>query len=216
MMDIAAAVELILMNRRSTPVNKSMLVAVSGIDGSGKGYLTARIVAALQGQDIGAVAVNIDGWQNLPSLRFSKAQPAEHFYQHAIRFEEMFDRLVLPLQRQRSIGVEVELARTEETATDYYRHRYEFQDVDVIVLEGIFLLKRALRHHYHLAMWIDCSFETALERALRRGQEGLSTEETIRAYSTIFFPAQRIHLARDDPRSTAEIIVSNDPRLAAP
>jgi len=208
MVDIEAAVEMILAGRCRVPAHASMLVAVSGIDGSGKGYVTARIVAGIQQKGLNAVAVNVDGWLNLPSRRFHKERPAEHFYRHAIRFDDMFEQLILPLKRQRSIRVEADLA--EETATVYHRQVYDFRDVDVIVLEGIYLLKRTFRRYYDLALWVDCSFETALIRALRREQEGLSPDETIQAYQTIYFPAQYIHFALDDPRSTADAILDND------
>jgi hypothetical protein len=66
-----------------------------------------------------------------------------------------------------------------------------------------------------LAQGLACSFETALERALHRGQEELPPDETISAYQTIYFPAQRIHFARDDPRRAADLIISNDPQLTA-
>ena len=50
-------------------------------------------------------------------------------------------------------------------ATAYRRERYRFADVDVILLEVIFLLKRAYRYHYDLSIWIECNFETALRHA---------------------------------------------------
>jgi uridine kinase len=213
MVDIDAAVEMILAGRRRVPAHESMLVAVSGIDGSGKGYVTERIIACIQRKSLHAVTANVDGWLNFPSLnfpsrRFHKERPEEHFYRHAIRFDDMFEQLILPLKRQRSIRVEADLA--EETATVYHRHVYDFRDVDVIVLEGIYLLKRAFRRYYNLALWVNCSFETALIRALRREQEGLSPNETIEAYQTLYFPAQYIHFALDDPRSTADAILDND------
>ena len=86
---------------------------------------------------------------------------------------------------------------------------YVFEDIDVIVLECIFLFKRRYRHHFDLAIWIDCSFERALERAIRRSQEGLPEGETVRAYQTIYFPAQRIHFERDQPREAADVIIDN-------
>jgi uridine kinase len=49
-------------------------------------------------------------------------------------------------------------------------------------------------------VWIDCSFETALERAVARAQEGLSPTQTIAPYRTIYFAAQERHLALDRPR----------------
>ncbi len=203
----------ILEARGQIPGQRSLLVAVSGIDGSGKGYVTAKLVAALQARGVRVAGINIDGWLNLPAIRFNPVNPAEHFYLHAIRFDEMFAQLVLPLRDRRSLSVEVDFA--EETATAYRRQRYEFAGIDVIVLEGICLLKRAFHAYYDLSVWLDCSFETALERALARGQEGLPAAETIKAYRTIYFPAQEIHFQRDDPKGAATMIVSNDPRLGS-
>jgi uridine kinase len=186
-----------------------VLVAITGIDGCGKGYVAARIVDALRSKGLRAAAVNIDGWLNLPGRRFDAANPAEHFYRYAIRFDEMFSQLVLPLRENRSIRCEADFA--EETATDYRRHVYEFRDIDVVALEGIYLLKRAFQHLYDLSCWIDCSFDTALDRAVARAQEGLSPEETICAYRTIYFPAQELHFQRDNPQSAATLLVNNDP-----
>jgi len=67
--------------------------------------------------------------------------------------------------------------------------------------------------YFDLSFWVECTFETALERALRRGQEGLPPAETIRAYQTIYFPAQRLHFVRDHPQAMADMIITNDPRL---
>jgi uridine kinase len=190
---------------------RSVLAAITGIDGSGKGYVTARIARALERLGIRVATVNVDGWLNLPHVRFDAANPAEHFYLHAIRFEELFSHLVLPLRDLRSVRVEANFA--EETATAFRRRTYVFEDIDVILLEGIYLLKRAYRNHYDLSVWLDCSFETALERAIARGQEGLSPVATVHAYRSIYFPAQEIHFQRDAPRAAATVLVVNDPRL---
>jgi uridine kinase len=101
----------------------------------------------------------------------------------------------------------------EETGTVARPYTYDFEDVDIIVLEGIFLFKRAYRKEFDLAVWVDCSWETALERALARSQEGLPPDETVQAYRTIYFPAEEIHFARDAPRESADLIVSNDSQL---
>ncbi len=211
MTDLNQVVMAILDRRQVLPSERSMLVAVSGIDGSGKGYMTSKIVARLREHNLNAVGINIDGWLNLPEKRFDPHNPAEHFYKYAIRFDEMFDQLILPLKEKRSHHVVADFA--EETATEYRRHTYDFENVDIIVLEGIFLLKRDFRSHYDLSIWIDCTFQTALERALERGQEGLPPAETVLAFEIIYFPAQRIHFDRDDPQSAARLIISNDPRM---
>ena len=187
-------------------------MAISGIDASGKGHTAELAAAALRRLGQRAVVLNADGWLNLPAVRFNATDPGGHFYRHALRLEEMFTQLVLPLRDRRRIRVTVDF--TEETATAYRRHVYEFPEIDVVLLEGIFLLKPQYRAHYDLSAWIDCTFTTALERAIVRGQEGLPEDETIKAFETIYFPAQRIHFELDRPREAAGFIVPNDPRLS--
>ena len=211
-LDLEAVVERIVDTRRSVPVQRSVLVAVTGIDACGKGYVTTQIVNALQAQGMRLAVIHIDGWLNLPHFRFSNTNPAEHFYLHAIRFDQMFAELVLPLRDRRSARIEAEYA--EETATTYRRHVYEFEDIDVIILEGIYLLKREFQSYYDLSFWIECSFDTALERAIARAQEGLPPEDTVAAYRTIYFPAQEIHFERDNPRAAATAMINNDPKLS--
>jgi uridine kinase len=186
----------------------AVLVGISGVDASGKGYLAAKIADHLQMKGLKVALIGTDAWLNLPRTRFNPDSLAEHFYEHALRFDEMFEQLIVPLRNNRSI--ELNANHNEQAASSYRKHRYEYHDIDVILLEGIFLLKHAYRHLFDLTAWVDCSFETALERAIARGQEGLPPAETIKEFETIYFPAQRIHLVRDNPREAADILLTND------
>jgi uridine kinase len=186
---------------------KARLIAISGIDGSGKGYVAARLVDRLTDKGHHVALIGADGWLNLPHVRFGGDEPAEHFYSHAFRFEEMFSWLIDPLVLHGSVRLVADF--TEETASAYRKHLYSFENVDVVLLEGIFLFKRELRQRYNFRLWIDCSFETALERAIARSQEGLAVSETIAAYEHIYFPAERVHFERDAPRDSADLIYAN-------
>lgn len=199
--------------RKQIPSERALLVGISGIDASGKGFVATQAAESL-GRATGiadsgynVAVIGVDGWLNLPHVRFHDQNPAEHFYQHALRFDEMFERLIVPLRENRSLDLEMDF--TEETAASYRKHRHYFRDIDVILLEGIFLFKRRYRPQYDLACWIECSFETALARGVRRCQEGLPPSETVRAFETIYFPAQRLHFDRDNPRASADLIISN-------
>ena len=201
-------IERILACRAGIPDSRSLLVGLSGIDGSGKGFLAAQVEAYLARYGIAAAVLHADGWLNLPEKRFSESAPAETFYANAIRFDEFFAQLVMPLRQQRSAHVVFDFA--EETATRHRKQTFDFKDVAVTLVEGIFLFKPAYREFFDLAVWVDCSFATALARAIERRQEGLSPAKTIAAYETIYFPAQRIHLAQDKPRENADLILANE------
>jgi uridine kinase len=207
-LSVQTAVERIASAQRRIDPRRSTLAAISGIDGSGKGYLTRDIDRHLRDRGFTVAVINVDGWLRLPQERFSSTRPAEHFYTNAFRFEDMFEKLVIPLRERRWVSVEADFA--EETASAYGRCHYQFSDIDIILLEGIYLLKREYQHHHDVSLWIDCSFDTALKRAVARAQEGLPPEETLREYRQIYFPAQELHFRRDSPRQAASLILDND------
>jgi uridine kinase len=208
----AAAMEQIVLLRKKVSSERAILIGISGIDGSGKGYIAEQLFQIILKEGYKAVTINTDGWLNLPQIRFNRMNPAQNFYDRAFRFEEMFERLILPLKRNRSIDLISDY--TKETANDFLKHEYHFENVDVILLEGIFLFKEVQREHFDLAVWIECSFESALKRAIQRKQEGLSNEETVQAYEEIYFPAQRIHIEKDQPQLFADIRIENDKNAA--
>jgi uridine kinase len=184
------------------------VVAVSGIDGSGKSHVAGLLERELTSHGLSAVVLPLDVWHTHPSIRFSDSDPGRHFYEHAFRFGELFELVVLPLQRRRAVCVEIELARMP--GWQPYRERFDHRGVDVVIIEGIFLLKREFRPHYDLTVWIECSFGTALERAVSRNQEGLSEEALREEYARIYFPAQAYHVARDGPHASASLVLQND------
>jgi uridine kinase len=194
--------------RDAVAPDRAVLVGISGIDGSGKGFVTAKLAEALRARLLNVAPISGDDWLNLPDVCINRDNYAEHFYQHAIRFDEMFERLILPLLQNREITITADCADAKATA--FRKHCYQFRKIEIVLLEGIFLFKPRYQHHFDLRLWIDCSFERALARAITRSQEGLPPAETIKAFETIYFPAQRIHLRRDNPRETADIIFANE------
>jgi len=208
MKSIDEVVHKILEQRANVPESRSLLVGVSGIDGCGKGYVAAQLQAHLALRGVIPAILNADGWLNLPQTRFDQSAPAINFYENAIRLDQFFTQLVVPLRDGRSVHLVADFV--EETASDYRKHIYDYKDVSVVLVEGIFLFKPQYREYFDLAIWIDCSFPTALARAIDRAQEGLSPANTIAAYDTIYFPAQKIHLAQDKPRENADLIFEND------
>jgi uridine kinase len=184
----------------------SLLAAISGIDGSGKSTLARQVARDLEAGGLRVALIPLDPWHTPPEIRFDGRRSPEHFYCHAFRWRELFDRLVEPLRRKRSQRLTIDLIAQPGDVSIV--HTFEFHEIDVILLEGIFLLKRELRPLYDLAFWLDCPFDVALRRAIARNQEGLSEAEIVHDYTTLYFPAQRLHLQRDYPRAAADLVLS--------
>ncbi|MGE3109342.1 MAG: uridine kinase [Phycisphaerales bacterium] len=192
------------------------LVGVSGIDGSGKGYVSAHMVEALEQRGHRVALIHLDDWlatpESMPPADETSAQrePGTAFYEHGVRFAELFSHLVDPLVASRGIDLRARYVRPDRSRGI---RQFTFARVDVVILEGIFIFRREYRSRFDLRVWIECSFETALERAVERNQEGLSPDRIRDDYATIYFPAQRVHARLDQPRAHAHASIVNDPRL---
>lgn len=182
------------------------LVAISGIDAAGKGTLAAATAAALEARGLRVALIGLDDWHEPAERRFG--DPAgPHFYRHAFDFETVFSQLIEPLRFHRALRHET--ARPHPHTGAPRRIAYDFADVDVVIVEGVFLLRRDLRARYDLRVWLHCPYETALQRALARNQEGLAASQLVSDYRRIYFPAQELHLAVDRPRDAADVVVDN-------
>lgn len=190
--------------RAQTSNRRSLLVGISGIDRTGNRHVVQQLAREVEAVGYRVAVVDADGWMNLPEVRACADKPAEHFYHYALRFDELFSQLVLPLRDRRSLSLDAEVA--DEASTTFQRRRYEFENIDVILLHGMFLFKWEFFPYYDLSIWVECSFETALQRVIR-------TEAPLgRDFNTVYFPAQRLHFTRDNPKSAATFVYESEPR----
>ncbi len=182
--------------------------AISGIDASGKGYITRRLQEELEKKRYRVANINIDPWQNPIPVRLKKENPAENFYCNVFRWNDVFEQLLMPLKKNRSICLRTKLIRTD--ADEYYCHTYQYENIDFLLIDAILLFQERFISFYDYCVWVECSFETGLQRALSRNVEKLDNARLIHDYEVFYYAAQRLHIEKDDPRSKADCIFEND------
>lgn len=183
-------------------------VAISGIDASGKGFISDHLKTMLEQKGYRVALINIDPWQNPMAVRLDKKYPAINFYRNVIRWEAFFLNLLFPFQKNKKLELQTIGIRTN--ADLFYSLKYEFNNIDIILVEGIFLLKKDYLSYYNLKIWIDCSFETGLQRAIARNTEQLDKASLIYDYTTFYYPAQRHHFEKDQPVENADLVIDNN------
>ena len=104
-------------------------------------------------------------------------------------------------------------ARGVESPEGYYEDSFDndafraavLAAPEPLVADGVFLQRPELDDLWDLRIWLDVSFESALERAVVRDADLF---DDVRArYERRYFPGQRIYLAAVDPCSRADIVV---------
>src|SRR5205823_12926074 len=94
----------IVATRAEKSAEQAILVGISGIDAGGKGFITEKIAKRLQELGWRVAKINADDWLNLPEVCLSRRALGEHFYEHAMRFDKMFDQLIVPLKHDRAVS----------------------------------------------------------------------------------------------------------------
>lgn len=192
--------------KHSYPV--AFTIAISGIDASGKGYISRLLHDEIEAKGYKVATINIDPWHNPISERLQKQNPGENFYDHAFRWHDLFTQLIFPLQKNRNIHLETMLIRTN--ADEYYSYTYDYKEIDILLVEGIFLFRKEFLSYYDWKIWIDCSFENAMKRAIQRNVEKLDEQQLIQDYNTYYYPAQLYHFKNDNPEGIADFIFANN------
>src|SRR5262245_15644782 len=86
MLDPAGIADQIRAVRAAPGAPRTLLVAVSGIDSAGKGYVAHRVANALRPEGVRVVVVTPQAWLTPFAEHRQAPDPAQHYYQHAIRF----------------------------------------------------------------------------------------------------------------------------------
>ncbi len=120
MLEDGSVIPAIIEKRKALSPQHALLVGISGIDASGKGFVTTRIAESLQKRGIKLAVISADRWLNLPHVRFHQQDLAKHFYESAIRFDEMFERVILPLRGTRNVNVESDCSGGDSTFRDLH------------------------------------------------------------------------------------------------
>src|SRR5436309_13008793 len=98
-------IEAIVSIRTTTPQTRAALIGISGIDGSGKGFVTAQLDQRLRDLGWSVAVVGADDSLNLPDVCVNRNNLAAHFYDNALPREEMVKRVILPLRNERRFDV---------------------------------------------------------------------------------------------------------------
>ena len=184
------------------------IVAISGIDASGKSWLAATLTLNLARRGLRIAPLSVDPWHTARDVRFAGPDWGRTFYERSFRWIDLRRTLLEPLRSDRSIDITMQRRRIADDAL--VPEHYAFDEIDLILFEGIFAHAADRRDWFDRRLWIDCTFDSALERALARNQEGLSPDALRDEYERVYWPAQRLHISRDHPREHAHWTFDNE------
>ena len=206
--NISGMLKAITRGRASIAPDNALLVAISGIDAAGKTTVSGKLAFSLREEGLEVAMISLEKWHNPRKRPISGPKPAVTYYQEAYKWQPLFEQLLLPLKQTRSVALKN--ATIEVAPEQFQTQNYEFAAVDVVLVDGVFLLKPQVRAYFDLGFWVEVSFTTALNRALKVKPRGVSISQYMANFQKVYFPAQRLHIERDTPQDVANAVYPND------
>ena len=161
------------------------LVAVSGRDCAGKSTLGIDVQEQLNRIGLTTTLLSIDAFLIPRHLRIRNTP------EHIAYFENTFDYAALVQT--------LETAKNSTSSTDSNSR-------DILLVEGVFLLRKELYHWWDLTIWIEVDTSVIMNRALRRDKQYFGSKSAVRCiYENRCLPAQDYHILRDLPKQNADI-----------
>ncbi len=181
---------------------KAQIIAISGIEGSGKRALAEKVAAALELEGISVAVVHTDDWESSERVRFNVMNSPEEYYLNAYRFDEMVEQLILPLKLFGTI-------KTSVTLDDVMHPRtveYDFKNIDIIIIEGVYLLQEAYLDLYDYTCWVESDFDAAFISLNEQKNVEQSQEALVNIFERLIKPAGQYHIYTDNPQGHANSI----------
>ncbi|HET6610333.1 MAG TPA: hypothetical protein VFG83_00015 [Kofleriaceae bacterium] len=183
------------------------LVAVDGIDGSGKSVLGRRVTDALAAGGVASVLLRVDDFRRKLDWRAGKAE-------HDQYYDDYYDlsRLAACVDAAREGARTISVPSWDPAAEAPSPPRtIPVSDLGAVVIEGVFTLRIPAVAADGLVICLRVSEAEARRRILARDlARGRTESEIMRRIECRYFPAQRRYQADCTPAERADVIIDNE------
>ncbi len=190
--------------------NKPFIVGFDGVDASGKTSLADRVHAQLRAREVNCERISIDRFHNPSEIRTRKGRLSpEGFFYDSFNYQALRENVFAPLKQQKGKIIRGIFDYKQNKAVD--EQTIEVVPSLIILFDGIFLNRDELAQYWDMTVFLDVSFETVINRALKRDLEYLGSEENVlKCYETRYIPGEKIYLETCKPKEKADIVIDNN------
>lgn len=188
------------------------LVAVEGPMASGKGTLAKTLAQELQEKGTKVQVISVDHYMNPGAIRKQVSpDPASAYYEYTINTQALAEHVLKPITELGKLKAEVDVFNVADEQRPL-RVKYDVDEDTVVIVEGIFVLKRDIRDYYDKAIYYDMSEDFVRKSAASRNGSSsdkpmLSPEELNARMDARYIPGYEMYLREDNPAGEADIVV---------
>lgn len=203
---------------RARCCKRALLVAIDGIDLSGKTRLTTELADALEKQAEKVAIIHGDDFLNTRAVRYRRGEFSSLGF-----FDDFFDykclkrEILEPARASKSVVFEKPVIH-EENDSILREVIYQIDARTVVLVEGLFLLRLELRDCFDLVIRLKIPGDLVIARAMSRDVPRLGNRQRVmRHYSRQVLPAHDVYEQACKPDHAADLILDtsdvNQPQI---
>jgi len=180
------------------------IVAIDGVDGSGKTTFADELAPVLAQKGRPVVRASVDGFHNTKTIRYRRGRnDPEGFFLDSYNYESLRRFLVDPFRAGADV---VNTACYDHAADREISKPKAVEPSTVLLIDGIFLHRDELRNLWDFSVFLSVPFSVSYTRmAVRDGSNPDPMAEENRRY----YEGQKIYLRKCQPEARASVIVDN-------
>lgn len=193
-------------------VNKKRpIIAIDGIDASGKSSLAKEIASRLKEKLYKVQLVHIDDFHYPKVIRYSKGKDSpQGFYFDSYDYQTIISKLIIPFKNQEKVIIikSFDLENDKENII-----KTEVEENTILIVEGIFLQRKELDAYWDLKIFLDVEFEIAEKRNLIRDlntNPNADKENIIDRFNKRYKAGQILYFEYENPKNKADIVIDNN------
>jgi len=189
---------------------KPIIVAFDGVDTSGKTKLADNVYKILINEKVNVVRVSIDKFHNPKEIRLAKGDfSPEGFFEDSFNLEKIKQMIIDPIKSNGNYIVTGIYDYRNESETS--KKQIKIDNNLIVLFDGIFLNRDELYKYWDISIFLDVTFETVLQRAIKRDVEYFGSEDEVRKkYQNRYIPGEQIYLSKCNPKARADIVIDNN------
>jgi uridine kinase len=190
------------------PASARTVIAVDGLDGSGKSQLAARLAGACRAAGAGVVTLSVDDFRRPVSFGDAPRPDEEQVYYERYYDFAAFDGCLRAFLNGEAAAV---VPRFDGVAGRLDGElTFRFAGAGLAVVDGVFL-RRAPVVAGGETILLTVSPDEARRRILDRDRKkGRSDQEILRRIDRRYFPGQERYRREHDPLGRAAVVIDND------
>ena len=171
-----------------------MIIGIDGPGGVGKTTLAKKLEERLKSAQI----VHMDDFDvsKKEKMSISEDRPVGP----DTKWHRVLNEVLIPLKS----GINVKY-KGYDRGRDLYLRKVALSPIGIVIVEGVFALRREIFSHYDFSIWVDCSLNKRIERAMRRDGEAARD-----LWENDWLPMEDKYIKVYDPSAYADIVINTD------